>query len=340
MRKFAEREAFYSQPKEIIESLKPEDPVKFYKLLKSGQMVCEIEMDLGAGEDSVEIAQIADCHINYINGKDMIDDETPYTHECRKAFRDGQMVPQTIAALEACSYSDATVVTGDILDYMTWGTLDAVEMIFPEKYPDIMMTIGWHDMTKQMQTRRPNRTPEEERLARLQAIWPHSIHYYSRDIGKKIIAVCMGNAHVCYTEYFSDKLLADIERARNEGKYILVFQHEPFSTRKESDREITPSYTNTGGYGVLRNFFDADKQMASPKDDVAVTAKIYDIIRSNADVIKGLFAGHYHNQFYTEIPAWYEKDGERVETFIPQHVAHIVRNGKNGMGYLVRIIVK
>ena len=154
MSRIDERNKFYSQQKEVIESLKPNDPVKFYQLSKTGQTVCEIEMDLGLGEDSVEISQIADCHINYANGRDMVDEETPYTLQCRSAFRGGVMVPQTIAALEACAYSDATVVTGDILDYMTWGTLDAVEMIFSEKYPDIMMTIGWHDMTKQMQTKR------------------------------------------------------------------------------------------------------------------------------------------------------------------------------------------
>ena len=36
------RNKFYSQPKEVIESLKPGDPVKFYRLLKTGQTVCEI----------------------------------------------------------------------------------------------------------------------------------------------------------------------------------------------------------------------------------------------------------------------------------------------------------
>lgn len=333
-----EREAFYSQSREEISSLLPDNPCKFYKLLESGQTVCEIELDLGVGEDAVEIAQITDCHVNSINGRDLKDPETPYTYKCRTAFRDRRTVAETVSALAACEYSDATVVTGDILDYMTISALDDVRTLFVEKYPDIMMTLGWHDMTKQMQTKRPNLISDEERIAILQQIWPHDIHYYSRDLGKRVTVICLGMTIIAYSKDFSEQLLADIKRSREENRYILIFQHEPLATRLEKDREVTPSFTRTDGYGVLRNFCDGDRMIAGSLDTNAQNLKIYDIIRSNADVIKGIFAGHYHNQFYTEIPAWYERDGVRVECSIPQHVAHIVL--AKDRGYLVRIKVK
>ena len=183
--------------------------------------------------------------------------------------------------------------------------------------------------------------PEAERLARLQAIWPHDIHYYSRDIGKRVKIICLGTRLISYSADFSELLLEDIKKAKAEGRYVLIFQHEPLATGRECDREVTPSFTRTNGYGVLRNFCDGEKIMARAGDPEVVTVKIYEIIRSNADVIKGIFAGHYHNQFYTEIPAYYrKKNGRRYDTVIPQHVAHIVKAGAKGLGYYVRIILK
>ena len=338
MKSVKEREEFYSQEKEYIESLRPQDPGVFYRLCETGQYVCHMEIDLGLGEDSVEIAHIADCHLNFANERDMSDAETPYTLECRKAFRNGVTLPSTENALKACAFSDATVVNGDILDYITYGTLDAVKEHIVDAFPDIMMTVGWHDMTKQMQTKRPNLLSDAQRQAMLQEIWPHDIHYYSRVIGKKITVVCLGTRLISYSADFYDKLSAEIDRARREGRYILIFQHEPLATRRECDREVTPAFTRTNGYGVLRNFCDGEKIMAREGDPEELTLRVYELLRSNADVVKGIFAGHYHNQFYTEIPAYTEKDGVREEAVIPQYVVHIA--GVDDGGYLMRIILK
>ncbi len=341
MRTVEQRIAFYSQEKQPIESRHPENPGRFYKLLGTGQTVGEFEIDLGLGEDGVEIAQVTDCHLNAVNEKDMLDPETPYTLECRKAFRAGAMTKETVGALEGAYHSDAMIVTGDILDYMTYGTMDLVKELLTDTYPDVMMTVAWHDMTKQMQTKRPNLLTNEERIEMLGQIWPHDIHYCKRDIGKRITVLCLGNTLIAYSKDFSEQLLAEIQRARAEGRYILIFQHEPLATRVESDRERTPEYPTSNGYGYLRNFCDCDRMMARPDDPNELTHKIYGILTSNADVIKGIFAGHYHNQFYTEIPASYMKDGERVQTVLPQYVCSIsCAHEKDGNGYFARYIFK
>ena len=79
--------------------------------------------------------------------------------------------------------------------------------------------------------------------------------------------------------------------------------------------------------------------MAREGDPEELTLRVYELLRASADVVKGIFAGHYHNQFYTEIPATYMKDGEPVSTVIPQYVVHIARADAD-FGYLMRIILK
>jgi hypothetical protein len=55
-------------------------------------------------------------------------------------------------------------------------------------------------------------------------------------------------------------------------------------------------------------------------------------------VVKAIFTGHWHSQFYSEVCASYENNGETVSTFIPQYV--ISGNPYHEAGFLARIIVK
>lgn len=43
------------------------------------------------------------------------------------------------------------------------------------------------------------------------------------------------------------------------------------------------------------------------------TMKLYRLITENADVVKGVFCGHWHNEAYTEIIGSYIKNGEKLE---------------------------
>ena len=70
----------------------------------------------------------------------------------------------------------------------------------------------------------------------------------------------------------------------------------------------------------------------------ATTMKIYDLITENADVVKAIFTGHWHSQFYSEVCASYEKNGEKVPAFIPQYV--ISGNPYHEAGMMARIILK
>jgi hypothetical protein len=48
---------------------------------------------------------------------------------------------------------------------------------------------------------------------------------------------------------------------------------------------------------------------------------VYKLITENADIIRGLFCGHYHTSFYMEVEGSYpDKAGIRKRKTIPQYV--------------------
>ena len=53
---------------------------------------------------------------------------------------------------------------------------------------------------------------------------------------------------------------------------------------------------------------------ASTNED---TGQVYRLITSYGDVIKGIFTGHMHSDYYTEVQA---TDAGGIETYIPQYV--------------------
>ncbi len=338
MKSIKEIEWFYSQEK-IPCNLMVEAPYSIYRLKSTGQTVCEHTMDLGLGEYGCQITVMGDTHFNNSNAEDDLDEETVYTKFKRTWGNNGKHIDRTRLSLQAAAFSDQIVLVGDIIDYLTKAAMADTKKYIIDAYPDALLTVGWHDITKQMQTRRPNLLTDDERLDILQEIWPNDIHYCTKDINAKITAVCMGHAHCRYTKDFSDKLAADIERARAEGRYILVFQHEPLATGLEKDKQAPVCYDRLSENPVTSiNLYDGDKRICSIDDTIEYDWKIFKLLTENADVVKGIFVGHEHVQCYTEIPASYMKDGKKIETVIPQHIAACTAYHPNG--FYMRIIVK
>lgn len=84
-----------------------------------------------------------------------------------------------------------------------------------------------------------------------------------------------------------------------------------------------------------------DKDLQEPfykktdmKEGDAATEQIYDLIRNNADVIKGTFCGHQHFDYYTEIVA---KTADGKDTIIPQYIMCAAYRHN---GHLMKITVK
>lgn len=47
--------------------------------------------------------------------------------------------------MEIAPLFDKLIVTGDVMDYLTWGTLEYVERYIYEKCPDALLAVGGHD---------------------------------------------------------------------------------------------------------------------------------------------------------------------------------------------------
>ena len=343
MKTLREREWFFSQEKEEFSPklptvYSPDPHYNVYKLKTTRQLISEIDLDFGLGLDTpFIIGAIADLHFNICNQKDREDEELSYTEKCRKWPENLKWAPAAIRAIDACDFCDAAVIIGDMLDYLTDASLTfATKNVF-KAHPDFMVAVGGHDHTKQVQTGKKDALPLEERLDMLRAVWPHDIHYYSRDYLDKITIVVLDNSQSKYLSCQVEPLRADIERARREGRVILVFQHEPIISNNPKEENVKAVIGNSGakqeiGIGVNQTILGGTMRCDE------ATPEVYDLITKNSDVVKAVFTGHWHSQFYSEIITSYEKDGAVVETLTPQYV--ISGNPYHEAGAMAKIIVK
>lgn len=164
MTKKQKREQFFSQPRTKIEGIR-DDIIKFYKLEKTGQIIGEFHMDLGLFDEPFEIVFFADTHINYCDEIDMQDGELSYTYECRQWLKHAETVPVMTAAMDVCEYMDATVVGGDTLDYLSHGAMELVKKHIYDRDPTVLSCVANHDITKQMETGKPDKLSHAERYA-------------------------------------------------------------------------------------------------------------------------------------------------------------------------------
>ena len=336
MRSLNEREWFFSQEKEPFECTNHFDCYDIYRLKTTRQVICDINLDLGLGCEPIIIGAIADLHFNLCNTEDRADEELSYTEVCRLWQANGKSVVPAVKALDAADFCDAAVILGDILDYLSNGALNLVRTHINKKHPDFMMALGGHDTTKQMQTGRPDLLPYEDRLEMVKSVWNNDVHYYSRTVKDRVVCVVLDNSTSKYLPSQVDKLRADIEAARADGKVIIIFQHEPIVDGHYTHVQTPANIANSGALKDV-DFCHCNIVGGENNRDEA-TAAVYELITENADVVRAVVTGHWHSQFFSEIKASYKKDGEVIEASIPEFV--ISGNPYHEAGYLARLIIK
>lgn len=315
-----EKTEYFSKPKITIAG-SPEKPETYiYQLGEDGIMFRHAEIDSGLGGEPIEILQSTDFHLNCLNALDCIEQRPciKSTREFRIAFRDGSTVPNTVRTMDITKFFDQTIITGDTLDYITWGTIDLMEELVWKACPDVLVTMGGHDITRVMQGKVPDDTTLESRYEIVKKAWHHDVHYASRVLADKVRVVSINNGENKYLPGQAEKLEADIIDARKRGIIMLIFQHEQLCTRNPAESDAVPIRINdgSGSRDFYSNFVGNETSMQNPD-----TKRVYELITQNADVIKGVFCGHKHSDFYTEIIASYtDKNGARVDTVIPQYV--------------------
>jgi hypothetical protein len=155
-------------------------------------------------------------------------------------------------------------------------------------------------------------------------------------LAEKIIAVVLDNSQSRYLPEQVQKLESDISRAREEGKIVLIFQHEPIISKNPKETEVRAVIENSGSHKTKKIGIDPIIIGGAERCD-ETTVKVYDLITENADVVKAIFTGHWHSQFYSEVCASYEKNGEKVSALIPQYV--ISGSPYHEAGMFARIIL-
>jgi len=252
--------------------------------------------------------------------------------------------------MEYASFFDKAVITGDVMDYFSWGCAEVMQkMIVDQSHGKVLMAMGNHEPAELMQADMSGLTYKytlEQRYATLQELWTNDIKYHSEivtnDEGtEKVMIVILDNQR---DQYWGDEqavpFAADIEKAREKGIPILIFQHDPVATLNPAETAVSYFYEVGDGSGLP---CDMTKRFAgSPSKSDADTMKVYNLIVQNPDVIKGVFCGHWHNHMYTEILAQnsngsFMTDSNGDYVVIPQYV---VTANAYAKGAAIKITVK
>ena len=250
----------------------------------------------------------------------------------RTWLRDGSSVTPVAKAMDYGRYADQVVVTGDILDYLSHGCKQlTIENLF-RKDTDILACLGNHDTTRVMQGKVSDPTSYDSRLDLIRDFWPHDVRYASKVVKDKVMCIVMDNGSNKFWDEQADKLRADLEKAREEDLVVLVFYHIPLATRNPADDKVAPISADAAD---PENFYSGT---LGKEGATGATGEVYDIITSNGDIIKGMFCGHYHNDYYTEVLATYkDENGNVVDTVIPQYILTATVYGN--VGHVIRITV-
>ena len=284
--------------------------------LENGIRVREAVFNSGKNDGkSVEIIQLTDLHYNYMNALDFAEANPTLlsTYQYRTWAANAQFAPLTRKLLEYSRSADQLVITGDVLDYLSQGTVELFNREIWDKYPNTLVTPGNHEYVQKCEGKVDETLTWGERRAWLNNIWKHNKVYTSKVIGDRAMVIQLNNGAGMFDTRQIDKLQADISTARAKGYVVLIFTHQPLVTGNANDTAVQRLYS--GNYPTYDFYSYRPGETVHPdKDDT--TKSVYEIITSNADVIKGIFNGHVHTNFYTEIAA---KTSVGESAIIPQY---------------------
>ncbi len=292
----------FERPKTVLVGKMGENSV-IYRFGEDGLVVREAILDSGRGGETVEIVQITDAHVSFGITE--------------------RMNWQT--CLRYAAQYDYTVATGDLIEALHTD-LTAWLKNSLAKNPNLMLALGNHEWN-------PTKgTPEEmsDRYALLQEYWPNDVLYSSAVVKNKVMLIQLDNSRKEFHTEQIPKLQTDLKSAREKGYAVLLFYHIPLRTQNPDEMKVKALLPSDSK--IINSYNFRSGQLRGTENDA--TGQIYDIITSNADVIKGAFCGHLHEDIYTEIVA---KMPNGQDAVIPQYVNHA---GRYGNGHVLKITVK
>lgn len=288
--------------------------------------VRRVTVRTASGRKPLTVAHITDPHYKACTPKDLENPVLRSTNEYRWAFDPKITVPNTRRALD---YADSVgfdqlVVTGDCIDYLSEGSLRMFREEIWDRYRDpdgsvtrVMASLGNHEPLRQMQGAVPDPTDYASRYEILQANWEHPIFYFSKVLDERVMLIQLDDASLCDTPDAGflpcevEPFRNDLALARQKGYAVLLFYHIPLSSGDPADAAVRSTGVDDR-YAAVCDLYHC----AVNPDSRGASGEIYRMITHNADLIRGCFCGHNHNDFYTGILAQ-KPDG--TPAVIPQY---------------------
>jgi len=260
----------------------------------------------------ITIGHITDLHFNYCNAEDFAENDPVImsTYQNRDFFRNGSSRKNAIKCLAHTANFDQTVITGDVLDYLSHGTVQLLHQLIWVPYPETIITLGNHEYCRKMQGDIPEQLTIEERYAMLEQIWAphHDPLYSSKLLGDAVLIIQMNNGLNQYDRRIVPQLQRDLQIARNNGYIVLLFQHMPLWSNNPQEEALAARFSN--GYDFI-NLYTAG--LGYQEEPNSPTEMVYRMITHNSDLIKGIFCGHEHGFFLSSIQC---PDGSVIPQFI------------------------
>lgn len=206
--------------------------------------------------------------------------------------------------LRYAAQAEYVVATGDLIEALEVDLLAYLKNSVSQ-YPNVLLSLGNHDLIPTPTTPKTM----EERYALLQAYWPNDVVYSSVVVGNKAMLIQLDNSREEFSAEQLTKLQADLLKARAQGYAVVLFHHIPFHHLPLCATPPAEGESNT-------------------------TRELYTLICSQADIIKGAFCGHLHDN-YTHNHTAKTPLGE--DAVIPQYIS---RGTFSNNGHITKIIIK
>ncbi len=310
---------------------------------KTGLTVRDIDIDAVEGNsntETVNIIQITDTHLNYQNAEDIAEANPAIMANLkwrgvnnmnnlngRRKNYDRNLVNLVNALEFAKAYGDQTMVTGDVIDYLAYGSLDLMKRYICNFDKNAILLQGNHDVVRANSSARPDGAIDdlsslESRNVILSKYWTNDLFYTSKVIKNKVMVIQLDNGQNKFYDEQATLLEADLKTARENNYTVLLFAHIQVGTGDSNDK-------------VYTSMLDSDPHLNGLSVKTFVNSgRVVDLIKNNGDVIKGVFTGHQHADFYTEIKA---KTPSGNDVIIPQYV---LTGNFYDNGHVIKINVK
>ena len=321
----AQREYFKNNPVKEVRTfdvrLRDGKTTRTLKIMSDDMRLTEVTISPVNGKrvgGTVTVVHFSDVHFNAVNAEDESNPTIMALYEGRD-FNKGNKY-NTLAAIKSLEFGklfDRTVITGDLLDHFSFGSMELLKDVILDKY-DVLMTLGNHETAEIMPSINGNGFKEKYTLKEKydylgKNLWTNDVYLHSeilsdKDGNEKVMLLLLDNStnKYLYTDEQYKKLEGYISSAREKQIPVLIFQHCPISTGwgDEKGNELVEPYDIIDNpNGVNDDYGKASSLIGGKLNQDTMSNKVYNLICGSGDIIKGVFCGHNHNNIYTEIMA-------------------------------------